>query len=137
MSALTPQARAAAAEGRRAAIKAGAHYKRDWLDGPFWEELAKARGIRLPQWHTAPTPRALKTWSRSLGNLDFEGIFGCSSSRAIELNPTAPLRSFVGWLLEAAAEQKKAASGCAEAEDLKNSRADDSTDRARGQSEVP
>lgn len=101
----TAEQREAAAEARRAAIEAGAHYKRDWIDAPVWEELAKARGIRLPQWHTAPTPRALKTWCRSLGNLDFEGIFGCSPSRAIELNPRAPLRAVVGWLLEVAAEK--------------------------------
>jgi hypothetical protein len=109
MSVLTPHARAAAAEARRAAIEAGAHFKRDWLDAPTWEQMAKARGIRLPQWHTAPTPRALKTWARKAGNVDFAGIFGCSPSRAIELNPRAPLRAFIGWLLEAAAEKETAA----------------------------
>ena len=134
--ALTEETRARAAEARRAATEAGAHYKRDWLDAPVWEELAKARGIRLPQWHRPPTPRALKTWSRSLGNLDFEGIFGCSPSRAIELNPNAPLRAFIGWLLEAAAERESAANlggRAAEGSDSKQ-RTDNSRDRARGAS---
>jgi hypothetical protein len=44
----------------------------------------------------------LKTWARTAGNLDFAAVFGCSPSRLIELNPRAPLRAFIGWMLEAA-----------------------------------
>jgi hypothetical protein len=137
-SALTPQARGRAAEARRAAIEAGAHYRRDWLDASLWEELAKSRGIRLPQWHRPPTSRALKTWSRNLGNLDFEGIFGCSPSRAIELNPSAPLRAFIGWLLEATVEMERpVALDDAPASDFSNSRCDSNPYPTRGQSGSP
>jgi hypothetical protein len=101
---LNQAARARAASARRAAIAGGAHYRRDWLDSDLWDELARARAMRLPQWHRPPTARALKTAARSLGNLDFEAIFGCSPSRAIALNQTAPLRAFIGWLLESAYE---------------------------------
>lgn len=93
-----------AADSRRASIAAGARFRRDWLDAERWAELAKSRGLRLPQWHTAPTPRTLKTAARSLGNLDFQAVFGCSPSRLIELNPAAPLRAFIGWMLEEAAD---------------------------------
>lgn len=91
-----------AAAARRAKIAAGARFRRDWLDSPRWDELAKSRGLRLPQWHTAPTARALKTAARIAGNLDFEAVFGCSPSRLIALNPSAPLRVFIGWMLEGA-----------------------------------
>lgn len=128
-----------AAEGRRAAIARGAHYRRDWLDSDRWDELAKTRGMRLPQWHRPPTARALKSAARSQGNLDFEAIFGCSPSRAIGLNPRAGLRAFIGWLLEAESEKKEAAalenaaaSGTAHAD-----REPDATPTgARGQSET-
>lgn len=109
MSAFPPEARARAVEARRAAIQAGAHYRRDWADSELWDQLAKSHGLRLPQWHRPPTARALKTAARNLGNLDFQAIFGCSPSRAIKLNPKAPLRAFIGWLLEAAAEMETAA----------------------------
>ena len=90
---------------RRAKIATGAKYRRDWLDAPAWDLLAKNRGIRLPQWHTPPTPRALKTWHRSLGNVPFEAMFGCSPSKLIELNPKTPLRAFVGQMLEQAGSE--------------------------------
>ena len=41
-----PKARARAAEARRAAIEAGAHYRRDWLDSNRWAELAKNHGLQ-------------------------------------------------------------------------------------------
>ena len=100
-SALSPESRARAAEARRAAIQAGAsRYRRDWLDSGKWDELAKSRGITLPRWYTAPTPRALKRWHRRLDNEPFEAVYGCTPSRLIELNPTMPLRAFVGQMLE-------------------------------------
>ena len=99
--ALSHAARALAPRARRAAIQAGAHFRRDWADSGVWDQLAKKRGVRLPQWHRPPTARALKTVARSLANTDFSAIFGCSPTRAIKLNPKAPLRAFVGWLLEA------------------------------------
>lgn len=97
----TPETRARAAQARRAAIEAGAaKYRRDWLDSGTWDELAKSRGIHLPRWHTAPTPRALKAWHRRLNNEPFEAVYGYTPSRLIELNPTMPLRAFIGHMLE-------------------------------------
>ena len=100
--ALTPEARAKAQEGRRAALEAAAHFKRDWLDAPVWDELAKARGIRLPLWSKRPTPRFLKRWHESLDTEPFEAVYGCSPARLIALNPDTPLRAFVGMMLERA-----------------------------------
>ena len=100
--ALTPEARAKAQEGRKAAIAAGAHFKRDWADSGVWDELAKARGIRLPVWSKAPTPRFLKRWHETLDTEPFEEVYGCSPRRLITLNPHTPLRAFVGMMLERA-----------------------------------
>jgi hypothetical protein len=101
MSALTPEARARATEARRTAIKVGAaKFRRDWVDSGKWDELAKNRGITLPRWYTAPTARALKRWHRRLDNGPFEAVYGCKPSRLMELNPTMPLRAFIGLMLE-------------------------------------
>lgn len=99
---LTPEARAKAQEGRKAALAASAHFKRDWLDSQVWDALAKSKGIRLPVWSKAPTPRFLKRWHETLDNAPFEDVYGCSPSRLIALNPHTPLRAFVGMMLERA-----------------------------------
>jgi hypothetical protein len=101
---LTAEARAKAADGRRAAVAAGAHFRRDYLDAGRWAELAAARGIRLPQWHEAPTPGKLKFWLQTLVATPFRVVYGeISPARLIALNPTMPLRAFVGQMLEGAA----------------------------------
>ena len=87
---------------RAAKAAAMQHYKRDWLDSPLWEELARLRGIRLPVWNRIPTSRALKTWHASLDKVQFEVVYGCSPKRLISLNPLVPLRAFVGQMLERA-----------------------------------
>jgi len=76
----------------------------------MWELEAKKRGIRLPAWYVAPTPRKLKTACQSLVKVPFETMFGCSPSKLIELNPNTPLRAFIGQMLELAPQ---AASVCA------------------------
>lgn len=100
--ALTPEARAKAQAGRKAALEAAAHFKRDWLDSGVWDGLAKSRGIRMPLWSKAPTPRLLKRWHESLDTEPFEAVYGYSPSRLITLNPDIPLRAFVGMMLERA-----------------------------------
>jgi hypothetical protein len=102
---LTAEARAKALEARKAKSAAGAHFKRDWLDSEVWDELAKRKGIRLPVWSKAPTPRFLKRWHESLDTEPFEVVYGCSPSRLITLNPHTPLRAFVGMMLERWNEQ--------------------------------
>lgn len=98
----TPEARAKALAARKAKVEAGAHYRRDWLDSVLWDSLAQKRGIRLPQWHRAPTPRLLKRWHESLDKDPFETVYGCKPVRLIALNPRMPLRAFVGQMLERA-----------------------------------
>jgi hypothetical protein len=100
----TPEDRAKAQAGRKAALERSAHLKRDWLDSGVWDELAKSKGIRLPVWSKPPTPRKLKRWHESLDNADFRAVYGCSPSRLIELNPHTPLRAFVGMMLERASK---------------------------------
>jgi hypothetical protein len=97
----TPEARVRAAEARRAAIRAGAHYRRDYLDAESWAQLARERGIRLPQWHEAPTPGKLKFWLQTLVGEPFRAFYGeITPARLIALNPTMPLRAFVGQMLD-------------------------------------
>ena len=102
MSRFTPEMRVKAQEARKDAIAASQHFKRDWLDSGVWDELAKARGIRLPVWSKAPTPRFLKRWHKTLDVEPFEAVYGCSPSRLIAMNPHTPLRAFVGQMLERA-----------------------------------
>jgi hypothetical protein len=131
----TPEARGRAAEARRAAIEAGAHYRRDWADAQVWDELAKGRGIRLPQWHEAPTPGKLKFSLQTLVRKPFRAVYGeISPARLIALNPTMPLRAFVGQLLELVAEKATAANlrGSAAVGTDNRSRRNDSPDPARG-----
>ena len=99
---LDADARSKAAAGRVAKAAAAAHFKRDWADSGVWDELAKARGIRLPLWSKQPTPRFLKRWHESLDTEPFEAVYGCSPRRLITLNPHTPLRAFVGHMLERA-----------------------------------
>ena len=97
------ETRAKAIETRKAKLAAAAlQYKQEWADSAVWDELAKSRGIRLPLWSKAPTPRFLKRWHETLDNEPFEAVYGCSPSRLIERNPRIPLRAFVGMMLERA-----------------------------------
>ena len=103
-----PEDRQRSLESRRAAIAAGAHYRRDWLDAPTWELLASQRGIRLPQWHEAPTPGKLKFWLQTLVGKPFQEVYGdrMTPAKLIALNPNVPLRAFVGQMLELAIEDE-------------------------------
>jgi len=94
------EARAKAVAARNAKIQAGAKYRRDFMDSGLWDELARTRGIRLPAWWVAPTGRALISWHRKLVGTPFQEVYGCNPSRLIALNPTFPLRAFIGHMLE-------------------------------------
>jgi hypothetical protein len=135
-SAFDTEARARAAEARRAAIEAGRHFRRDWADSATWDELAKSRGIRLPQWREAPTPGKLKFWLQILVGEPFRAVYGdITPARLIALNPAMPLRAFVGQMLEMAAEKKMAANlggSAAKGTDNCRSRAKDNATGARG-----
>jgi hypothetical protein len=86
----TPEDRAKAQAAKKAAI-ASNPYRRDWLDAPLWDSLALKRGVRLPMWHTPPTPKTLKKWHGKLDQEPFETVYGCNPARLIELNPKMPL----------------------------------------------
>ena len=94
------ESRRKAQAARAASIAASQHYKRDWLDSEHWDNLAKSKGIRLPVWSKAPTPRFLKRWHETLDKVPFQDVYGCSPTRLIALNPHVPLRAFVGQMLE-------------------------------------
>ena len=94
------ESRRKAQESRKANLAAAQHYKRDWLDSPVWEEMARLRGVRLPTWTRVPTSAALKRWHRTLDKEPFLTVYACSPKRLIALNPHTPLRAFVGQMLE-------------------------------------
>jgi len=98
---LTAEARAKALGARKAAVKNN-RFRTDWMDAPTWEKLAHERGMRLPQWHRPPTPKLLKKWHGKLDKEPFEGVYGCSPLRLIQLNSRMPLRAFIGQMLERA-----------------------------------
>jgi len=103
---LDNSSRAKAAATRKARMKAGAaQYRRDWLDADYWTLLAQKRGIRLPAWWVAPSPGKLKLAHQTLDERPFRDVYGCSAARLIELNPTMPLRAFIGQMLEATAAE--------------------------------
>ena len=63
---LDENTRKKALEARRAKIAAGVNLRRNWLDSRLWDEIARRKGIRLPQWHQAPERGKLATWGRKL-----------------------------------------------------------------------
>jgi hypothetical protein len=99
MTIFSPEARQKAQEARKAAV-ANCKFRRDWADSSSWDSLAQKHGIRLPQWHRPPTANALQKWHRMLDKEPFEDVYGCRPSRLIQLNPTMPLRAFIGQMLE-------------------------------------
>lgn len=81
-----------------------ARYQQDFLDAPEWEQLARERGVRLPQWHQAPTAGALRRWLARVGvsataYRDYSAETNLSQFAAN--NPDWPLRAWVGLILEA------------------------------------
>ena len=99
---LDKEARKKGLEARKANIIAAQQLKQDWLDSELWDELARTRGIRLPQWSRFPTSRKLKQWHQTLESGPFREVYACSPARLIILNPKVPLRAFVGQMLERA-----------------------------------
>ena len=95
------------AKGREvlnAKIEAGKSFKRDFADSESWEELAKEYNIRLPQWWLAPEPKFMRRYLKKLNISQKQYCAACGDNWTLEdfakLNPTFPLRAFVGNLLE-------------------------------------
>ena len=97
------QAQASGRAGLAAKREAGAYLRKDFLDAPEWDRLARRYGIRLPQWHVPPKFSKISMWLRKLGvtktaYLEWSG--GRDLSDCQRLNPDWPLRAEVGNLLE-------------------------------------
>ena len=96
-------------DAARAALKAKrevgyACYRQDFLDATTWDELARAYGVRLPQWHQGPTPGQMQRWLKKCGvstTVYWEYSADKPLSEFARLNPDWPLRAWVGLLLEA------------------------------------
>jgi hypothetical protein len=91
------------AQGRKARIEAGAHYRRDFLDSDHWDDLARARGLRLPHWHRPCSAGQLGVWLRKLG-VERDAYLEWAGERSLgdfaARNPDWPLRAWVGTVLE-------------------------------------
>ncbi len=76
---------------------------RVFADDQAWQELAKRRGLRLPQHGTPLTTGHMERWLRKLGftGLKWAEFSGNQSLRSfITANPSWNLRAFVGMMLE-------------------------------------
>ena len=104
---MTAEARHIALERSRASLAAnraaGAHFRRDFLDAVDWEALARARGLRLPQWHHACTPGGMRRWLRKLG-ITVEDYLSFAGERTLRdfgrKNPDWSLRAWAGVVLD-------------------------------------
>ena len=94
-----------AIEGRQRAIAEGNKLKQDWLDAEHWRALAAAHSYRLPHSYIPLTVTGMEEVLHDL-NLDrdfFRECFGPelkSYQSFVDMNPTAPLWAFAGWVLE-------------------------------------
>ena len=73
------------------------------MDSGHWEDLAeKMMPYRLPEWSVRPTIQLMKEWMKRLGirEVIYMESMNTSLKTWIRLNPTWPLRAFVGVLLE-------------------------------------
>jgi len=83
-------------------------FRVDFLDSPRWDELASARGLRLPRWSVAPTRGKTQVWLKKLGIshtafCEWAGVKDLSEFG--KLNPEWGLRALVGLLLETQAKK--------------------------------
>lgn len=82
----------------------GQELKQKFNDSAYWNELAEKHlpAFNLPAWNTPCTPGQMAIW---LERLDFtekqyQKHTNTSLKEFIELNPTWPLRAFIGTILE-------------------------------------
>ena len=81
-----------------------AKYRTDFMDQGLWTSLASSRHLRLPQWRKGPVPRDMERYLKLLG-VSITTYYEYSGTKALrefgQMNPTWPLRAWVGLLLEA------------------------------------
>ena len=93
---------AALARARATPRKVRAGLKNDFLADAEWMELARERGMQLPNATTAPTTGKIENWYHRLGlsGQQFVAWCGWTPAEWIARNPTWGLRPLVGLLLE-------------------------------------
>lgn len=76
--------------------------KSEFTDSDGWESLCERTRYVLPAWDVAPTVENIRVWLNRLEikEADYREAMQTSIADMIELNPTWPLRAFVGLLLE-------------------------------------
>lgn len=76
--------------------------KTDFRDGAGWELLCDKTRYILPDWSVSPTKENIRIWLNRLEikEADYMEAMQTNIEDMIALNPTWPLRAFVGLLLE-------------------------------------
>ena len=76
--------------------------KSEFRDSALWEELCEKTRYVLPKWEAVATPENIRIWLNRLEirEVDYREAMQTSVQDMIRLNPTWPLRAFVGQLLE-------------------------------------
>ena len=104
MRAFTEQDIYNAKMNRKIKIEQGKNFRKDFDDSESWDDLAKQYNIRLPAWWVAPEPLLMKRYLKKLKISQKQYCEACGDGWTLDdfakLNPTFPLRAFVGNLLE-------------------------------------
>ena len=76
--------------------------KAEFLDDAYWKELCEKTRYVMPAWGVTPTVENIRVWLNRLEirEIDYREAMQTSVADFIALNPTLPLRAFVGLLLE-------------------------------------
>lgn len=86
----------------------------DFLDADIWTDMARSRGLRMPAWNLPPTPRLMRRWLKRL-SLSWEDYKALSGDKRMtdfaQRNPTWPMCSWIGLLLEWAEQAKSVSVG--------------------------
>lgn len=85
-------------------------YKADYLDEPYWRELSKKIGARLPPSYTRPSDADIKHWLRicKVPYPQFVEAFGWATAEEFEtLNPNHGMKIVAGLILELMEENER------------------------------
>lgn len=97
--------------GGKVGAKLQAPDDRHFLDAKYWDGLAAVylRQYRLPRWDAPCEPEAMRQWLDRLDMTEAAYMRWTKTSLVdfFTLNPTWPLRAFIGTVLEMVDEQCK------------------------------
>lgn len=110
---VTPEQRKAVLEKARLARAANVAARRastlrtDFLESSHWDDLARARGLRLPPWGQPCTVSRMRTFIHKAGLSETacKEWLGYSLAKFAGCNPSWPCRAFAGLVLEELAER--------------------------------